>query len=271
MRRLLIRPGGIGDCILTFPVMEFLAADYTEVWVPGAIVPLVRWADKVAGIADTGLELFGVGDLAPNENLLARLRTFDSIVSWYGANRDEFRATMAQYGLPVQFHPALPPPTWSRHATDFFAAQAGAPLGLAPKLSIERAVHERASVVIHPFSGSPKKNWPLEKFRELARELPLPVEWLAGPDELLEEARRFHDLRNAAEWIAGARVYIGNDSGMTHLAAATEVPVIALFGPTDPRVWAPRGENVTITRWEPIRDLPVSEILQEVRRALGRA
>src|SRR5947209_18249564 len=98
MRRLLIRPGAIGDCILTFPVMEFLAADYTEVWVPGAIVPLVRWADKVAGIADTGLELFGVGDLAPNENLLARLRTFDSIVSWYGANRDEFRATMARYG-----------------------------------------------------------------------------------------------------------------------------------------------------------------------------
>ena len=41
-------------------------------------------------------------------------------------------------------------------------------------------------------------------------------------------------------------LYVGNDSGITHLAASVETPVVALFGPTDPQVWGPRGENVSI-------------------------
>ena len=41
MRRLLIRPGAIGDCILSFPAMEYLKADYTELWISSAAVPLV--------------------------------------------------------------------------------------------------------------------------------------------------------------------------------------------------------------------------------------
>ena len=48
-------------------------------------------------------------------------------------------------------------------------------------------------------------------------------------------------------WPAGWRrrgLYIGNDSGITHLAAAVGTPVLALFGPTDPEVWAPRGPHV---------------------------
>ena len=44
-----------------------------------------------------------------------------------------------------------------------------------------------------------------------------------------------------------ARLYIGNDSGMTHLAARA-CPTIALFGPTDPAVWAPLGQNVRVVR-----------------------
>ena len=57
---------------------------------------------------------------------------------------------------------------------------------------------------------------------------------------------RFDDLYKLACWLAGAKVYIGNDSGPTHLAAAVGTPVIALFGPTDPAIWAPRGDNVHI-------------------------
>jgi ADP-heptose:LPS heptosyltransferase len=44
-------------------------------------------------------------------------------------------------------------------------------------------------------------------------------------------------------------MYVGNDSGITHLAAAVGTPVLALFGPTDPTVWAPRGANVTVGRF----------------------
>ena len=47
-----------------------------------------------------------------------------------------------------------------------------------------------------------------------------------------------------------ASLYLGNDSGITHLAAACGAPTIALFGPTDPRIWAPRGPKVKIIRWQ---------------------
>ena len=65
----------------------------------------------------------------------------------------------------------------------------------------------------------------------------------------LEDAVRIDDLYELACWLARARLYIGNDSGITHLAAAAGTPVLALFGPTDPAVWAPRGPNVRVARW----------------------
>jgi ADP-heptose:LPS heptosyltransferase len=78
----------------------------------------------------------------------------------------------------------------------------------------------------------------------------MPVQWCAGEqDPPLEGAVRIDDLYQLACWLAGARLYIGNDSGVTHLAAAVGTPVLALFGPTDPAVWAPRGPNVRVARW----------------------
>ena len=107
--------------------------------------------------------------------------------------------------------------------------------------------------MIHPFSGSPKKNWPLERYREMARKLErhMPVRWCSGEDDPpLEGAVRIPDLYALARWLARARLYIGNDSGITHLAAAVGTPVLALFGPAScPAVWAPRGRNVRIVRW----------------------
>lgn len=107
--------------------------------------------------------------------------------------------------------------------------------------------------MIHPFSGSPGKNWPLDSFRQVAALLEangLPVQWCAGPDEPLDNAVRFDDLGSLAAWLATADVFIGNDSGISHLAAACGAPVVAIFGPTDPRIWAPRGEHVQIMCFE---------------------
>jgi ADP-heptose:LPS heptosyltransferase len=57
---------------------------------------------------------------------------------------------------------------------------------------------------------------------------------------------RFDDLYDLACWLAGARAYIGNDSGIAHLAAAVGTPVVAIFLTTDPRVWSPRGGHVVV-------------------------
>src|SRR5271157_567025 len=99
MRRLLIRPGAIGDVILSLPALESARADYTEVWAPRVTLPLIRFADKTRAIADTGLDLVGV-----TEAECPALKTFDEIYSWYGTNRPEFRQAVAH--LPFTFFAA---------------------------------------------------------------------------------------------------------------------------------------------------------------------
>jgi ADP-heptose:LPS heptosyltransferase len=57
----------------------------------------------------------------------------------------------------------------------------------------------------------------------------------------------------------GCRFFIGNDSGISHMAAALGLPTVAIFGPTDPRVWSPRGEKVVVVR----KEIPCSPCPQE--------
>ncbi|MBK5290081.1 MAG: hypothetical protein JJE04_00110 [Acidobacteriia bacterium] len=162
----------------------------------------------------------------------------------------------------MRIFPALPGDENNMSAIDFYLRQVGAPLGATPR--IECPPRDGGYAVIHPFSGSPRKNWPLSQFRALALELikRMPVAWCAGPEEDLEEANRFEDLYELGCWLAGARVYVGNDSGITHLAAAVGAPVVALFGPTRPAVWAPRGDRVRVLRQEPIAELPLQAVIE---------
>jgi heptosyltransferase III len=211
-RRLLIRPGAIGDVILSLPALESARADYTEVWAPRATLPLIRFADKTRAIADTGLDLIGVVENAK----CPALESFDEIYSWYGTARPEFREAIAH--LPFTFFPALSlPKTPPRIPVPTFPRQDFA--------------------IIHPYSSSPKKNWPLGKFEAVAAHLKQ-VEWC--------EPGRIEDLYELGGWISTASLYIGNDSGISHLAAAVGTPVIAIFISTDPRIWAPRGERVIV-------------------------
>jgi ADP-heptose:LPS heptosyltransferase len=116
-------------------------------------------------------------------------------------------------------------------------------------------------VAIHPFSGSPRKDWPLAKFDELAAALPWPVEWCATSEQNLQRTPlvAVDDLAVVARWLAGARAYAGNDSGVTHLAAAVGTPVVAVFLASDPVIWAPRGQRV---RW--LRDPAVAQVAEAV-------
>jgi heptosyltransferase III len=264
LRRLIIRPGGIGDCILSLPAIEFLRTDRTEVWVPSSVLPLIRMAEA-RSIASTGIDLLGLPGIQPAPDLIAKLRSFDSIVSWYGANRAEFRGQVAALGLPFEFLNALPEPGAKIHAADFFLRQAGGEGRAVPRIDFERSARGEYAV-IHPFSGSARKNWPLERFRELADRLAMPVRWCAGPEETLEDAVRFDNLYELAGWLGSAQVYIGNDSGITHLAAAVGTPVVAIFGPTDPIVWAPRGERVSVIQSVSLDAVSVAEVLAAASR-----
>jgi len=244
-RRLLIRPGAIGDVILSLPALEAAAAGaaYTEVWAPRPMLPLIRFADRTRALADTALDLVGVVDGAR----VPALETFDSIYSWYGTHRPEFRDAVRH--LPFTFFPALPPPAEG-----------------IPRIAVPPAV-VRNFGIIHPFASSPGKRWPLENFREIAARMNIPVQWCAGPQEHLEDAIKISDLYDLGCLIATARVYIGNDSGIAHLAAAVGTPVVAIFLASDPLVWAPRGHAKGRVA---ILERPgVAEVVEAARAALG--
>ena len=256
VRRLAIRPGAIGDFVVSLPALESLRAETThfELWTAGPNVPLARFPDCTRSILSTGLDLLELGQAGPD--LIETLGGFDSIVSWYGTNRPDFRDLVQSLGLPFTFFPALPPADWDAPAAEFYLEQVRTicdlPSDGIPRIACQTTRENFA--VIHPFSGSAKKNWPLTKFQSLARQLErtMPVRWCAGPDDPpLENAVRMQDLYDLACWLSRARLYIGNDSGITHLAAAVGTPVLAIFGSSRPEVWAPRGPNVRVSRFIP--------------------
>lgn len=256
MRRLILRPGAIGDTIVGLPALERLCskdsgADYAEIWAPSRNLPLLRHLAPVQSFTAIQLDLL---EINPPPALIDRLRTFDEIVSWYGAAREEFRAALQSVGVPFRLLRALPPEGCGCHAVDFYLRQVGVQIEasrkVAPRLPASRCTStcRDGFIAIQPFSGSPKKNWELASFRAAAAHLAeitgLPCEWCAGPEEELPGARRFSGLDEVANWLSSSTLYLGNDSGISHLAAACGVPAVVVFCVTDASVWAPRGPAV---------------------------
>ncbi len=120
-------------------------------------------------------------------------------------------------------------------------------------------------LLCHPGSGGLAKCCPLGSLDELighARGAGFHPAWMIGPDEVERSGSEYvkrlenvapvlyeENVSDAAQLVDSADAYIGNDAGMTHVAALAGVPTIALFGPTDPRVWRPIGVNVGVVRF----------------------
>lgn len=113
------------------------------------------------------------------------------------------------------------------------------------------------NVYIHPASGSAGKNWP--HFGELQRRVPgcCPI----PPDLTLLQLMRE---------LCRCRAFVGNDSGITHLAAYIGCPTIALFGPTDPRTWGPIGRRARVLWKSNLEDISVDEVLLTIHGTHSR-
>jgi len=123
-------------------------------------------------------------------------------------------------------------------------------------------------LAIHPGSGGENKNWPVESWAELGRRLVrekpdialLLVEGEADGEQARHLIDAWKDLPHLrARWLPlpilaalfrETVLFLGHDSGITHMAAASkrELPVVALFGPTDPVIWAPPRKGVHVLR-----------------------
>ena len=88
------------------------------------MVPLIEFADKVVSLAASRIDMACIADEMPPV-FAERFQSFDEVVSWYGSNRE----TLLALNSNCKFHPALPQDE-RMHATDFYAQQTGAPLGL---------------------------------------------------------------------------------------------------------------------------------------------
>ena len=116
--------------------------------------------------------------------------------------------------------------------------------------------HARGCIALHPGSGSPRKNWPIERWADLCRWLKsehraelLIVSGEAEPADLLNafgQPACNLPLEDLVTHFSRCRLFLGHDSGVSHLAAACGVPCILLFGPTDPAMWAPPAPHVRV-------------------------
>lgn len=139
-------------------------------------------------------------------------------------------------------------------------------------------------VAVHPFAGDERKCWPPEKWKEMIRLLASErdINFLifggasdrASLDKILDEssprscAMIGAELGQVKAALKHSHLFVGADSGIGHLAAALQLPVVSLFGATtNPIRCAPRGRSpIEIVRHDPLHALPASEVAQVVER-----
>jgi glycosyl transferase family 9 (putative heptosyltransferase) len=229
---------------------------------PGEAQQLLPWESAFTAALFTG-------DLA--SPLRDRLAAFDGAVAY---TRSADLAHNLGRVIPRAFSHDPTPPPGAGHASRWLArplSSLGARCGdeEPPTLVATSAENEEAAALrrdlpdrflaIHPGSGSAAKSWPSDRFGRLVGGLDAgPFLLIEGPADAEAAAAlrggsgavRARGMRPRAlgALLAGAAAFVGNDSGVTHLAAAWGAPTVALFGPTDPGVWSPVGPRVTIVR-----------------------
>jgi ADP-heptose:LPS heptosyltransferase len=296
---LIIFPGALGDLVCLGPAIRALLRGCPDCPLElMARAELARFAVGRMGIsAGHSIDrremslLFAQG--GDQESTRKFFRRFRRVHSFFAADNSLFRGALAAAaGGPVSFHPFRPPD--AGHVAQGYLRSIGADAAASPESRIEPSPEDIAAasghlariglrpgefVLIFPGSGSRAKNWPAENYAALAARVsdmiaPLIV---LGPAErdmrMLFESRSIPviddlELGEAAGLAALARCFIGNDSGVSHLAAACGAPGVALFGPTDPSRWAPLGE-IAIIRRQPLEGIEPGEVLAAIGNIAG--
>jgi heptosyltransferase III len=300
-RILVIRGGAIGDFVLTLPAIKLLRDNFPQAHIeilgyPHIVALAERrfYADAIRSIESGLLAPFFAREAVLPGEWAAHFAGFDLIVSYVFDPDRIFQENLKRCG--IRTHITGPSkPGGDEHA----ALQLARPLeqiGLhleSAAAGIYPADEDRAFarnflgaagapvIALHPGSGSETKNWPIERWDELGEHLfPTGSTILVVGGEADEE--RFRLLENA--WkdkpvrfvknlslphlaaLFEDSVFIGHDSGISHLAAAVGAQCILLFGPTDPAVWAPANENVTVLRAPKgdLRSLAVGKVIEAI-------
>jgi heptosyltransferase III len=283
-RILVIRGGAIGDFILTLPALKALrdARPQARIEILGykhiAVLAENRfYAQAVRSIEYGPLARFFARDSELPAELADYFASFDLIVSYLYDPDRIFETNLRRCGIENLICGPARIVKGAGHA----ARQLARPieeLGIRVGDVTERifpAIEDRefareflASVpqpivAIHPGSGSDQKNWPLEKwiglfspsnrFADFERLVVISGEADKAQTDQLEREWKNRNVRFASNLplprlaaVLEHSIFMGHDSGISHVAAAAGANCILLFGPTDPGVWAPKNDNVQI-------------------------
>jgi heptosyltransferase III len=288
VRILIIRPGAIGDALLTFHILKILKAQYAHsqiTFVSNAnVLPLAKAFGLVEEASDyahsSWSELFSTEGIR-TPAMQDVMQQTDLAICWLRDPDGMIEHNLLKAGVQhVIVAPGRPSEGERIHVVDYLATTIGLQnVGYNGKLIDLR--RGEGGVAIHPGSGGTHKCWPAHNFTVVIEHLiqgNIPVLLLAGPADA-ERVQNMLDhlssqcasgmlkvLENApllevAEHLQQCRGYLGNDSGITHLAAMLGVPTLALFGPTDPLIWRPVGTSVRVVQEYPLERLHVDVVM----------
>lgn len=237
--------GALGDSVLTWPLLRVLVREHGR-------VALVTHAGK-AKLAERLVGVEGVDAEHPVWRCVWRPTACDGDASVRGVRvvinmlGDGAAGGLARVfpGAAIQSRPA---PEGGQAAGAFEARH--------PESRAPARPRPGRGIVAHVGAGSRIKRWPLARWEEFSRATGARL--IAGEVELEQfepteresfdraGGRYVEHLEELARTIEGAGVFVGCDSGPTHLAAQLGVPTVALFGPTSPRKWSPVGPAVVV-------------------------
>jgi len=283
-RFLVLRGGAIGDFIATLPVLQALRTQWPaatiEIWGYPHIADLavaVGLAQAVVSLDRAEMARFFVPEPSFTDAQVAAVRSFDLIFNYLHDPVGQVRSNLLLAGAKqvlsgspiIKRGPAVPFLLEPLQALAIYETNGTPALDFPAALRARGRARLQAlglrgrPMVVHPGSGSPTKNWPAERFIEILRRLraagreTVAVLGEADVAEAAVLARELPELpvlagltlTELAATLAECGAFLGNDSGIAHLAAAVGLPTTAIFGPSDADVWAPRGRGgVTVLR-----------------------
>ena len=286
-------PGALGDLVLAMPALAGLRARHADAHLTLVVSGWLGGLAATSGVADAmaSLDDADAAGLFGGTRLPAWMGRRPILYSWIGTRAPDVASRLRALAAEAHLF-TIPRGDGPEHAAAVYAAHVGVdvhepghawpPLAIGPRVEALLAAARRPLLAVHPGAGSVTKRWALDGFHDVAgrwRAAGGDVVELAGPAE--EALAPLPDAQRAAGWplvdVAGllSRVdaYVGNDSGITHLAAAVGTPGVAIFGSTDPHRWAPRDDAMATLHgatWSP-SGIPLDGVAPaQVWRALAR-
>lgn len=291
-RVLVVRLRSLGDCVLTTPAVHLLHAHRPDLQI--GVVVEDRFAQLFEGnpavakiLPPYWKAVLGFGaklTLNYHGGSRSTLLTALSLARWR-AGFGHYRQRWV-YNLSIPRAQEILGEERTVHTAEHLASAMfylGVPRTEIPRaeLFVERRTSSRPYAVIHPLASAAAKAWPAERFVAIARSLRedrgLEPVVIGGPGEDLSAFAEFDQMAGAelreVKWLmSGASVFVGNDSGPAHMAAAFGVPVVALYGSSDPVIWAPwRTRSEVVPAPDGLSNVSVERVQGAVDRLLGDA